>query len=92
MSPEAEESTRIEDVIDEATIIGRLNRKRILQTQSRRAGRKIGLDFSYHEDWVDHETINKIPTIGEELVMNMIDEAIRSIQCDFLVPPDQHPQ
>lgn len=82
----------VEDAIDKATAISGFNCKCLLEAQSGRADGQIGTDLGYGKDQIGRETIDKIPTIGTELVVDLIDEAVGSVERDRLLPSDQHSQ
>lgn len=51
-----------------------------------------GVDFCHHESEITRFAIDEIPEIGLELVVDVIDEAVRAIKMDLLVATDEHPQ
>ena len=51
-----------------------------------------GPDFGHHESQITGFTINEIPEIRLQLVMDAIDKAGRSIKADLLVPTNEQSQ
>ena len=63
-----------------------------LETKPCCLSRKRGVDFCHDESQITRLAINEIPEIGLELVVDVIDEAVRAIKMDLFVPTDEHPQ
>ncbi len=80
----------VEDAVDKAASIRSVNCKCLLEMHPRRAGCEVGTDLGYGKDQIGGETINKVPTIGTELVVDLIDESIGSVERNRLLPTDQH--
>ncbi len=51
-----------------------------------------GSDFGHHESQIAGFTIDEIPEIGLQFVVDAIDKTGRAIKIDLLVPTDEHPQ
>ena len=82
----------VEHAIHARANVDCLSGKRIFQTKPRSVGRKRRSDFGHDENEVAHVTVDEIPTIAMQLVLDVLNETCGAIKPDRLLPPDQHPQ
>ena len=82
----------MKDAVDERAHASRFGRKAGLEPQARGPDHEVGVDFGDDENKIGGETINQIPAIGGELMMDMRHKAGGSVEADDLLPPHQKSQ
>src|SRR2546428_7593345 len=81
-----------DDVVDDRARADRLWREGVPETELRDAALGGRSNLGDYKDEVREVTPSQIPEVGLKLMMHVIDEAARPIECDRLLPADQDPQ